>query len=295
MASALISTCSATRQLSGAIANLNCVASSILPDYDATTGLWDDRAGGWDYDYDNQGAGASLCSLDAANAHSTAAATDKEFIADFVIGTGDGSTVAFANTLPVPAAQGALGYAIQPGSLIVSVGTQASASDSPGSKKLTAAVASLLFIGDDGRGHGHIWNIGEALGRARPCPQIAPFGNVPSKKSAEDTSELRALHVVPRRGCLLRYPRTTRWEIVRPISQAFRRERNARVPMTGDVTLPERRMSAGVVLFTHSLPSYRAMRCLLAATGALQRERGAARKRGKRQSSDKNRKVMHHD
>jgi hypothetical protein len=40
----------ATRQLSGAIANLNCVASSILPDYDSTTGLWDDRADGWDYD-----------------------------------------------------------------------------------------------------------------------------------------------------------------------------------------------------------------------------------------------------
>lgn len=71
----------ASRQLSGAISNLNCVASSILPDYDATTGLWDGRAGGWSYDYDNQGAGASLYGLDAANVHTTAATTDKEFIA----------------------------------------------------------------------------------------------------------------------------------------------------------------------------------------------------------------------
>lgn len=80
MASGLVLTCRATRQLSGAIADLNCVASSILPDYDAATGLWDDRAGGWSYDYDNQGAGASLYGLDAVNVHSAAATTDKEFM-----------------------------------------------------------------------------------------------------------------------------------------------------------------------------------------------------------------------
>ena len=38
----------------------------------------------------SMGASASLYGLDAANVHTTAAATDKEFITDFVIGTADG-------------------------------------------------------------------------------------------------------------------------------------------------------------------------------------------------------------
>jgi hypothetical protein len=57
----------ASRQLSGVISNLNCVASSILPDYDSATGSWYNRAGGWDYDYDNAGAGAEvLASMSSA-------------------------------------------------------------------------------------------------------------------------------------------------------------------------------------------------------------------------------------
>jgi len=148
----------ASRQISGVINNLNCVASSILPDYDPTTDSWYSRAGGWDYDYDNMGAGASAYSLDSANALITSATTDSRFIPDFVVGTGNGLTVTFTTTLPVPPppnpiAPGDLTYSVQPGSLIISVGTQASVSDSPGTKKKTAAVASLLFISDDGQGH----------------------------------------------------------------------------------------------------------------------------------------------
>jgi len=148
----------ASRQISGVINNLNCVASSIVQDFNPVTGLWNDRAGGWDYDYDNAGAGASAYSLDSANAHTTSATTGSRFIPDSVIGTGDGSTLAFSNTLPVPPppsplAPGGLTYSVQPGSLIISVGTQASVTDSPGTKKKTAAVASLLFISDDGQGH----------------------------------------------------------------------------------------------------------------------------------------------
>ena len=148
----------ASRQLSGVIANLNCVASSILPDYNTTTGLWNDRAGGWEYDYDNAGAGASLYSLDSSNAHTTSATTDNRFITDYVIGTADGTTATFTATLPVPAppdpiVPGSVTYSIQPGSLIVSCGTAASSTDSPGTKKKSAAVATQLFISDNGGGN----------------------------------------------------------------------------------------------------------------------------------------------
>lgn len=94
------------------------MAASILPDYDLATELWNDRAGGWDYD--NQDAGAALYSLDAVNVHSTTATTDKEFITNFVIGADDGTTVPFSRTLPVPQPPnpllpGDFSYAIQPG------------------------------------------------------------------------------------------------------------------------------------------------------------------------------------
>jgi hypothetical protein len=143
----------ASRQLSGTIENLNCIASSIVPDYNTVTGLWNDRAGGWSYDYDNAGAGASLYALDPTNVHTTTATTDMQFVTDQVIGTGNGSTTFFSGTLLVPSPQGSLTYAVLPGSLILSIGTQASVTASPGTKKKKAAVATLLFISDDGQGN----------------------------------------------------------------------------------------------------------------------------------------------
>jgi hypothetical protein len=58
----------ATHQLQGEITNLNCVVSSILPDWDGAS--WTNRAGAWDYDFDNAGAGASSYGLNAATPHS---------------------------------------------------------------------------------------------------------------------------------------------------------------------------------------------------------------------------------
>jgi predicted phage tail protein len=138
----------ASRQLNGVIDNLNCVASSILPDYNSVTGLWNDRAGAWTYDYDNAGAGASLYSLDATNVHSTNAVTDKRFMTDFVIGTANGTQPSYSATLPVSTPN-----TIQLGSLIISCGTKASATSARGTKKKSAAVAALPFITDDGQGN----------------------------------------------------------------------------------------------------------------------------------------------
>ncbi|HUY28602.1 MAG TPA: hypothetical protein VMV27_14425 [Candidatus Binataceae bacterium] len=55
-----------------------------MQDFNPATGLWNDRAGGWDYDYDNMGAGASAYSLDSANAHTSDAVTDNQLSVPFI-------------------------------------------------------------------------------------------------------------------------------------------------------------------------------------------------------------------
>ncbi len=89
----------ASSQLSGVVDQLNCVAGSILPDYDPASGSWSDRAGAWFYDYDNQGAGASAYGLDSIAPHTTTAVTGRNFVASEQFATGDGSSVTIAATL----------------------------------------------------------------------------------------------------------------------------------------------------------------------------------------------------
>ena len=137
--------------------DLNCVAASILPDYNslATGDPWRDRAGGWFYDYDNQGAGAATYSLvpntaDPTAAHTTFATTGKRFVADQQMGVpANGTTVTFSGTFPNVSPQAP----IQKGSLIVSCGTKASATSGPNSRKKAGIVLTLPFISDDGNGN----------------------------------------------------------------------------------------------------------------------------------------------
>ena len=134
----------ASRQLNGVISNLYAIVSSILRDYNPATTLWDDRAGSWFYDYDNQGAGASVYALDAANALDTTATTGTNFIANERIGIADNTTATFKGALSsVP---------VQPGSLIISVGNGNSATSTTG-RRHTAAPSALQFITDDGKGN----------------------------------------------------------------------------------------------------------------------------------------------
>jgi hypothetical protein len=135
----------ASHQLNGVITNLNCTASSILPDYNPATGRWDDRAGSWFYDYDNQGNGASNYALDALTPHTTGAQTDSRWITDEVLGIGDGTTVGFSGTLAHTP--------IVPGSLVISIGSQASATSAPRTRKTGGQAAILAFISDDGQGN----------------------------------------------------------------------------------------------------------------------------------------------
>jgi hypothetical protein len=148
----------ASRQLNGVIDNLNCVAASILPDYNslATGDPWRDRAGGWFYDYHNQGAGAVAYSLvpnatDPTAANTTFATTGKRWIADQQMGVANGSTVTFAGTFLD--ANGNPLAPIQKGSLIISCGTKASATSGPNSRKKAGIVLTLPFISDDGNGN----------------------------------------------------------------------------------------------------------------------------------------------
>lgn len=135
----------ASGQLNGVINSMQMIASSILPDYNPSNGLWNDRAGGWTYDYDNQGAGASEYNLDAPNAHTTYATTGKNWLPDQpATPNADGSTVTFNFQLAAP---------VQPSSVIVSVGTKSSVSSGRGSKKKRAQVTVLPFIMDDGNGN----------------------------------------------------------------------------------------------------------------------------------------------
>lgn len=133
----------ASRQLNGTISNLYAVVSSIMRDYNPTTGLWDDRAGSWTYDYDNTAGGASLYSLDAANALDTTATTGTNFIPNEKIGIADTTTKTFPFTLSA--------IPVQPGSLIISIGDGNSATSTTG-RRHTAAPSALEFITDDGNG-----------------------------------------------------------------------------------------------------------------------------------------------
>ena len=152
----------ASRQLNGVIDSLTCVASSILPDYNAAslaTDKWRDRAGGWTYDYDNHGAGALSYTLDSANAHFYTppgfnnAITGKRWITDYQLGIANGSTLTFSGTLQGPPPQLTPLVPIQPGSLIISCGTKASVTSGVNTRKKSAVVATVLFIMDDGQGN----------------------------------------------------------------------------------------------------------------------------------------------
>ena len=89
----------ASNQLNGVVDQLNCIAGSILPDYDPATASWSGRAGGWFYDYDNQGAGASAYGLDSIAPHTTTAVTGRNFVANEQLAAGDGASVTIAATL----------------------------------------------------------------------------------------------------------------------------------------------------------------------------------------------------
>ncbi len=89
----------ASNQLNGVVDQLNCVAGSILPDYDPAAAAWSDRAGSWFYDYDNQGAGASAYGLDSIAPHTTTAVTGRNFVAGEQFATGDGASATIAATL----------------------------------------------------------------------------------------------------------------------------------------------------------------------------------------------------
>jgi hypothetical protein len=122
------------------------IAASILPDYlaGASGDPWKTRAGAWFYDYDNQGAGASAYWLDAPNAHTTSATTGKNWITNQLMGTADGSTTTFSGTFSQ--------LPIQPGSLILSIGTRASVT-APNNSKKGVSTSILPFIMDDGQGN----------------------------------------------------------------------------------------------------------------------------------------------
>ncbi len=88
----------ASNQLNGAISNLNCLAQSVLPDYDGVS-TWYGMAGSWSYDYETEGNGAAYA-LDSATPYDSSAQTDTRWFHNIQIGLGDGSTTAFSFDLP---------------------------------------------------------------------------------------------------------------------------------------------------------------------------------------------------
>lgn len=88
----------ASNQLSGVVSNLNCVAQSILPDYDGVS-TWYGQAGSWFYDYETTGSGASY-GLDSSAPHTSTAQTDTRWYRNIQVAVGNGSTTAFSFNLP---------------------------------------------------------------------------------------------------------------------------------------------------------------------------------------------------
>lgn len=86
----------ATHQLNGAITNLNLIASSILPDWNGMS--WSDRAGSWEYDWDNTGAGGTY-GIDSLTPHTTAAKTGANWITNELFDTADGSSTTYSHGL----------------------------------------------------------------------------------------------------------------------------------------------------------------------------------------------------